>query len=87
MLEKVITGVTGDQVFPPCFLFKVRVGGTAALLGTVQIKRGATVIETLAIATAVGIERHYENLKFDPSLGVLNVNPSNAADTVIVLYN
>lgn len=87
MLVRIITGVTGDQPFPACFLNKVRVGGVAALAGTVQIKQGATVLETLAIATAVGVEREYQNTKFDANNGILNINPSNAADTVIVEYN
>lgn len=91
MLVKVITGVTGDQPFPACFLSKVRVGGVAALAGAVQIKQGATVLETLPIATAVGTERDYaagaSGTKFDANNGILNINMASAADTVIVEFN
>ena len=64
MLVRVITGVTGDQVFPACFLNKVRIGGTANLVGAVQVKQGSTVLETFAAATVPGVEREYSNLKF-----------------------
>ena len=87
MLARVITGVTGDQVFPACFLTKVRVAGTAVLVGAVQVKQGAAVLETFAAATAVGVEREYEQLKFDANLGLLNINMANAGDTVLILYS
>lgn len=91
MLVRVITGVTGDVPFPVCFLAKVRVAGTAALAGAVQIKQGSNVLETLAIGTAVGVEREYAAgagaTKFDSNLGILNINMASAADTVLVIYN
>lgn len=91
MLVRVITGVVGDQPFPACFLSKVRVGGLAALIGAVQIKQGAAVLETLPAATAVGVERDYaagaSGTKFDANNGILNINMANAGDTVIVEYN
>jgi hypothetical protein len=87
MLVRVITGVTGDQAFPACWLRNVRVGGTAALVGAVQIKQGSNVLETLAAATAVGVERDFDDTKFDANNGILNINMANAGDTVIVTYN
>lgn len=90
-LPKVITGVTGDQAFPPCFLKKIRVAGTANLAGAVQIKQGATVLETIPIGATPGTERDYcpdaGGTKFDSNNGILNVNMANAGDTVLVIYN
>lgn len=87
MLVRVITGVLGDQVFPACFLNKVRVAGVANLVGAVQIKQGANVLETLPIAAVPGTEREYANTKFDSNTGLLNINMANAGDTVLVIYN
>jgi hypothetical protein len=91
MLAKVITGVTGDQSFPACTLSKVRVGGTANLVGAVQIKQGATVLETIPIGATPGTERDFAaggaGTKFDANLGALNINMGNAADTALVLFN
>lgn len=91
MLVRVITGVTGDQTFPNCFLSRVRVAGGAALAGAVVIRQGLTVLETLPIATAVGIERDYAaggaGTKFDQNTGGLIINMASAADTIIVLFN
>ena len=83
---KVITGVTGDQAFPPCFLRQVRVGGAANLAGTVQIKRGSTVLETLPIGATPGTKREYVDTKFDGNTGLLNISPSNAGDTVVAIF-
>ena len=87
MLSRVITGVTGDVPFPACWLRTVRVAGTAALVGAVQIKQGATVLETLPAATAVGTERDFDDTKFDANNGILNINMANAGDTVVVFFN
>lgn len=91
MLVKVISGVTGDQVQPQCFLSKVRVGGVANLVAAIQIKQGATVIETIPIGAVPGTERDFAaggaGSKFDANLGLLNINMGNAADTAIVLFN
>jgi hypothetical protein len=86
MQERVITGVTGDQLIGPAILQKVRVGGAAALAGAVQIKRGAAVIETLAAATAVGVEREFAGAKFE-NASPLQINMANAADTIIVIHS
>lgn len=91
MIAKIITGVTGDQTFPACHLSKVRVAGAAALAGAVVIKQGANTLETLAIGTAVGVERDFAaggaGTKFDANLGALIINMASAADTVLVLFN
>jgi hypothetical protein len=89
MLTRVITGVTGDQAFPACWLRTVRVAGTANLVGAVQIKRDGNVIETIPAAATPGTERDFDDTKFDTlgNLGVLNINMANAGDTVIVTYN
>lgn len=91
MLAKVITGVTGDQPFPACFLSKVRVAGVANLVGAVQIKQGATVLETIPIGAVPGTERDFAaggaGTKFDANLGILNINMANAGDTVLVEFN
>lgn len=87
MLVKVITGVTGDVPQPACFLNKVRVGGTANLIAAIQVKQGATVIDTIPIGAVPGTEREYVNLKFDSNTGVLNINMGNAGDTAVVLLN
>jgi hypothetical protein len=91
MIARLITGVTGDQAFPACHLSKVRVVGTANLVGAVQIKQGATVLETIPAAATPGTERDFAaggaGTKFDPNLGVLNINMANAGDSVLVLFN
>lgn len=91
MLARIITGVTGDQVFPACWLSKVRVEGAAALAGAVTIKQGATTLVTLPIGTAVGVERDFAagggGTKFDANLGLLTINMGSAADTVLVSFN
>lgn len=91
MLVKVITGVVGDTLFPACFLKKVRVAGVANLVGAVQIKQGATVLETIPIAATPGTERDFAagegGVKFDANTGVLNINTANAGDTVLVFFN
>lgn len=91
MLVKVITGVTGDVPFPACFLSKVRIAGVANLVGAVQVKQGASVLETFPAASTPGTERDYAigggGTKFDSNTGILNINMANAGDTVIVFYN
>lgn len=94
MRTRVITGVTGDVPFPSCFLDRVRVAGTAALAGAVQIKRGAAVLETIPAGATPGTQRvygasragHFAGTKFDNNSGVLTINMANAGDTVNVLF-
>lgn len=87
MLTRIITGVVGDVPFPACWLDRVRVAGTANLVGAVQIKEGNNVLETIPIAAVPGTERVYSSRKFDANNGVLNINMANAGDTVIVVFN
>lgn len=91
MLTRLITGVTGDQTFPACWLSKVRVAGVANLVGAVQIKQGATVLETIPAAAVPGTERDYgagtSGTKFDSNLGLLSINMANAGDSVLVEFN
>jgi hypothetical protein len=75
-----------DQRLSPCSLRTLRVAGTAALAGIVQIKQGGSVIETLAAATAVGVERDYDDMAFDSTNGQLDINIANAADAVLAFY-
>lgn len=86
MRTKLITGVTGDQRNSPCYLRRIRVVGTAVLVGAVQIKKGGTVIETLAAASAVGTERWYEDAHFGTDGGELDINMANAGDSVLLFY-
>lgn len=90
MIARLISGVGGDTVFPACFLSKVRVAGTANLVGAVQIKQGATVLETIPVGATPGTERDFAaggaGTKFDASLGLLTIN-TNVADAVLVLSN
>jgi hypothetical protein len=90
MTPRLITGVTGDQTFPACFLCKVRVVGTANLVGAVQIKQGTTVLETIPAAATPGTERDYgvgtPGTKFDVNNGVLSINMANSGDSVLVLF-
>lgn len=88
MRVKLLTGAGGavDQPLTPCNLRRIRVAGTAALVGAVQIKQGATVIETLPAATAIGVDRWYEDATFDKNQGDLAINIANAADSVLVFY-
>lgn len=86
MRVKLITGVTGDQMVTAAYLRRIRVAGVAALAGAVQVKAGSTVLETLAAATAVGVDRWWEDCAFDNNTGLLAINMANAADTVLVFY-
>jgi hypothetical protein len=89
MRVKLITGVTGDQRLSPSSLRRIRVAGTAALVGAVQVKQGGTVIETLAIGTAVGVEREYDDGTFGSTSiggGDLDINMANAGDSLLVFY-
>jgi hypothetical protein len=86
MRIKVITGVTGDQPLSLACLRRVRVGGTANLIGAVQVKAGSTVLETLPVGATPGTERVYDDASFGTDQGQLQINMANAGDTVIVFY-
>ena len=86
MRVKLITGVTGDQMVAAANLRRVRVAGVAVLVGAVQIKAGATVLETLAAASAIGTERWWEDVAFDNNTGLLTINMANAGDSVLVWF-
>lgn len=86
MRMKLITGVTGDQPAIMANLRTIRVVGTAALVGAVQLKVNGVVQETLAAATAVGVERDYDDVSVTPDLGGFVINMANAADAVLVFY-
>jgi hypothetical protein len=83
---KLITGVTGDQLVAMALLRRVRVAGTANLVGAVQIKAGSTVLETLPAASTPGTERWWEDTQFDTNTGVLAINMANAGDSVLVWF-
>lgn len=86
-VPKIITGVAGDQVQPPCFLQKVRVAGVANLVAAVQVKLGATVLDTIPIGATPGTEREYASMHFDPlAVGALIINMGNAGDTVELIF-
>ena len=86
MRMRVITGSATDFPFSLVQLRTVRVGGTANLVGAVQIKRGTTVIETIPAAATPGTERDWDDLQFDNDTGQLQINLANAGDTVLVFF-
>ena len=86
MRVKLITGVTGDQLVAFANLRRIRVAGTANLVGAVQIKQGSTVLETIPAATTPGTDRWWEDCAFDVSNGALAINMANAGDAVLVFF-
>lgn len=86
MRVKLITGVTGDQMVATANLRRVRVAGLAALIGAVQIKAGATVLETIPVAAPPGTEHWWEDTTFDNNTGLLTINMANAGDSVLVFH-
>jgi len=88
----VVTGVADTDISgvagAPVHVGKVRVGGTAALAGAVAVQDyngGAPATkETIAAATAVGVERDYAlGTKFDTGC---RINLANVADTLLVWW-
>lgn len=86
MRVKLITGVTGDQDLGLLQVRAIRVAGTSALAGAVVVKYGSTTFETLAVATAVGVERLYHDVASNNDTGTFKVNMANAGDAVLVFY-
>lgn len=81
-----VTGATGDtfvSLGTTAVLYSVRVAGTAVLVGAVQVKNGTTVQETLAAASAIGLDRPYYGALFDQGI---RINLANAGDTVQVIW-
>lgn len=86
MRMRVISGSAADFPFSFVNLRTVRVGGVANLVGTIQVKQGTTVIETIPVGAVPGTERDFDDLAFDVNTGQLQINLTNAGDTALVFY-
>lgn len=82
----IVTGSTANQLLgqrAPSQVAAVRVGGTANLVGTITVRNGATVIDTIPAASTPGTSREYYGVVFGSGLAV---QLSNAGDTAVVIW-
>ena len=82
----ILTGATTNNLVSagqPASVAAVRVGGTANLVGTITIRNGGTVIETIPAASTPGASREFYGAEFSAGLAV---QLSNAGDTAIILW-
>lgn len=82
----VVTGVTTDVVVSPApaHLAAVRVAGVAPLVGAVQIRDSATLLETIPAGSAIGVERGYYG--GGRCANNLTIKLASAADTVLIFW-
>jgi len=82
----IVTGSTANQLVgasQPSQVAAVRVGGTSNLAGTITVRNGSTVIDTIPASSAPGTSREYYGVVFAAGLAV---QLSNAADTAVVIW-
>lgn len=82
----IVTGSTANQLLgqkAPSQVAAVRVGGTANLTGTITVRNGTTVIDTIPAASTPGTTREYFGVVFESGLAV---QLSNSGDTAVVIW-
>jgi hypothetical protein len=84
MAQAQVITAAGDTALGQAILRRVRIGGTVATVGAIQIKRGGTVIETIPAATNPGVERVYDGALFSAAQP-LTINLASAGDAAIVI--